>query len=367
MTATTELRRTPFYGIHKAMGARLVDFHGWELPIQFTSILKEHQAVRSRCGVFDVSHMGQILVEGKQALEFLQKINTNDIAKAAPGKAVYSHMLNEKGGVVDDVIVGCYGPGRYLVVVNAGTADKDFRWYQRHAAAFDVRVENQSDLLCMLAIQGPTAVPVVEAITPGSAPLPRFGVLEIELFGQRAFVQRTGYTGEDGFEIIAPNEIAPRLWEEVVSHGRSYGLAPCGLGARDTLRLEAGLLLYGQDIDDEHTPFEANYGWVVKLEKGDFVGKGALERQKREGLKRRLTGVALSESGVPRAGAIVRAGETVLGSLVSATFSPTLQKGIGVGYLDRPELRPGEMISVEIHGRRVAAEVAAVPFYRREA
>jgi len=222
-----------------------------------------------------------------------------------------------------------------------------------------------SDFYGMLAVQGPLARRIVSELVPGCVKLPRFGVLETELFGRQAIVQRTGYTGEDGFEIMVPNEVCVRLWEELISRGRSYGAVPCGLGARDTLRLEAGYLLYGQDVDDEHSPFEAGYDWVVKLDKPDFIGKQALERQKREGLRRRLTGVKLSEKGVPRAGGAVYADGRKAGELCSATFSPTLGTGIGVGYLDRTDLAPGRSVEVEIHGRRAAAETASVPFYKR--
>lgn len=366
MHSTVELRRTPLNSAQRALGARLVDFHGWELPIQFSSILKEHLAVRSHCGLFDVSHMGQVFVSGRQALDFLQKVNSNDIGKAVPGKAVYSHLPNEQGGVVDDVIVGCLAPERYLVVVNAATTDKDFAWFQKQAEDFDVQLENRSDEYAMVALQGPNAAIVMRAFAALADELPRFGVLETELFGQRCVIQRTGYTGEDGFEVVAPAEIASRVWDDLLAKGHSYGILPCGLGARDTLRLEAGYLLYGQDLDDDHSPLEANYGWVVKFDKGDFIGKQALVQQKQKGLRRKLTGVALSEKGVPRAGAPVLLRGESIGQLCSATFSPTLQKGIGVGYLSRPDLGFGEKLEVEIHGRRVAAEVLPVPFYKRQ-
>lgn len=364
MHSTLELRRTPLYSLQKNLGARLVDFHGWELPIQFTSIIKEHQAVRTHCGLFDVSHMGQVLVNGPGALKFLQGVNSNDIRLAAPGKAVYSHLLNERGGVVDDVIVGCLAPERYLVVVNAATTEKDMAWFACHADTFDVRIEDKSDHYAMLAIQGPQAPAVLAQLTAAVSSLPRFGVLEIQLFGQSCVIQRTGYTGEDGFEIIAPTPIASRLWEDLLSKGRSYGILPCGLGARDTLRLEAGYLLYGQDVDDDHTPLEADCAWVVKFDKVDFIGREALQAQKRAGIRQKLTGLQLVEGGVPRPGAAVYYKGEKIGDLCSATFSPTLQTGIGMGYLVRTDLTPGEKVDVEIHGRRTAAEIAAVPFYK---
>ena len=366
MPSATELRRTALYANHQALGARLVDFHGWELPIQYESILKEHQAVRLRAGLFDVSHMGQITVEGPDALALLQKTNTNDVGRIGPGKALYSHLPNERGGVVDDVIVSCLAKERYFVVVNAATSDKDFAWLSKWATGFDVKLENKSEHYGMIAVQGPKAAELIGQLDfEAAAGLPRFGALECEVFDQRSLITRTGYTGEDGFEFIVPNEIISRLWDNLLLKGRALGVCACGLGARDTLRLEAGYLLYGQDIDDEHSSLEADYGWVVKLDKGDFLGRGLLERQKREGLKRKLTGVKLLERGVPRAGARVLVDGAPRGTLCSATFSPTLQTGIGVGYLDSPALTPGTKVAVELHGRHVPAEVVKPPFYKR--
>jgi aminomethyltransferase len=364
MTTSTAPRRTALFDSHKRLGGRIVDFHGWELPVQYESIIKEHDAVRNRCGLFDVSHMGQVFVTGPQALTFLQKVNANDISKIVPGKAIYSHLPNEKGGVVDDVIVSCLAPSRYLVVVNAATADKDFAWFQKQAAGLDVTLDNRSEDYGMVAVQGPKAAELIALLAPKAAALPRFGALELELYGQPCFITRTGYTGEDGAEFIVPNEIVVRVWEDLLAQGQSYGAAPCGLGARDVLRLEAGYLLYGQDLDDDHTTYEANYGWVVKLDKGDFIGKAALARQKTDGVKRKLTGVRLLERGVPRAGAPVLVDGREAGTLNSATFSPSLQAGIGVGYLDRPELAPGAKCAVLLHGREVPAEIVKVPFYQ---
>ena len=357
------MRRTALYESHKQIGGRLVDFHGWELPVQFESILKEHAAVRTHCGLFDVSHMGQVWVKGPDALAFLQKVNTNDIGRIGPGKAVYSHLPNERGGVVDDVIVSCLAKDRYFVVVNAATAEADFAWFQKHAKGLDVELENKSDYYGMIAVQGPKAAQIISICGFEEAvKLPRFGALETSVFDQPSLITRTGYTGEDGFEFIVPNEIVSRVWDNLLLKGRSLGAVPCGLGARDTLRLEAGYLLYGQDIDREHTSFEAGYGWVVKLDKGEFLGREALQKQKAEGLKRRMTGIKLLERGVPRPGAVV----TGLGALCSATFSPTLQAGIGMGYLSNPALKPGDKVSVELHGRAVPAEVVKIPFYVSE-
>ncbi|MEK7388596.1 MAG: glycine cleavage system aminomethyltransferase GcvT [Elusimicrobiota bacterium] len=363
MSNSAILRRTPLHESHKALGGKLVDFHGWELPVQYESIIREHEATRHRCGLFDVSHMGQIFVTGPGSLDFLQKINANDISRIGPGQAIYSHVLNDQGGVVDDVIVSCLAKDRYLAVVNAATVESDLAWFQMHARGFNVRLDNRSDHFGMIAVQGPRAGEIVGLISPQAAGLARFGAVELDVYGQSAVITRTGYTGEDGFEFIVPEEILIRVWEDVLAQGRSFGAAPCGLGARDVLRLEAGYLLYGQDVDQDHSTFEANYSWVVKLDKGDFIGKEALQKQKAAGITRRLTGVRLLERGVPRAGAAVFIDGRQAGTLCSATFSPSLQAGIGVGYLDRPALKAGTRCGVRLHGREVPAEIVAIPFY----
>jgi aminomethyltransferase len=363
MSTSTAARRTALYDSHKRLGGKIVDFHGWELPVQYESVMKEHEATRNRCGLFDVSHMGQVFVSGPGSLPFLQKVNANDIARIGPGKAIYSHLPNERGGVVDDVIVSCLEKDRYLVVVNAATADKDFAWFSKHAKGFDVKLENKSDYYGMIAVQGPKAAEIASMIAPKMEALPRFGALELELYGQKAFITRTGYTGEDGCEFIVPNEIVVRVWEDLLAQGRSLGAVPCGLGARDTLRLEAGYLLYGEDLNDDISTYEANYGWVVKLDKGDFIGKAALKKLKEDGIKRKLTPIKLLERGVPRAGAPVIVDGKEAGKLCSATFSPSLQAGIGTGYLDRPDLAPGAKCFVVLHGREIPAEIVKPPFY----
>ncbi len=363
MTTSAILRRTPLYETHKKLGGRIVDFHGWELPVQYEGILKEHQAVRQAVGLFDVSHMGQVWVHGPQALDFLQKVNTNDISRIKPGQAIYSHLPNEKGGVVDDLIISCFAPDRYFLVVNASTCEDDFTWLKSQAANFQVRLENKSDDYGMIALQGPRALEVVGLDFPSVPKLARFGAVELDILGKPGIVTRTGYTGEEGCEFIVPSGHTVQVWEHLMSRGEAFEAVACGLGCRDTLRLEAGYLLYGSDIDAEHSSFEAGYGWVVKLDKGDFIGKEILVRQKAAGLKRRLFGIKLCERGVPRPGCPVFVEGKPSGTLASATFSPTLQVGIGMGYLDRPDLKPGAQVSVEIHGRQAAAEIVRMPFY----
>ncbi len=356
-------RKTVLNETMRKAGGKMVDFHGWELPIQFEGILKEHAAVRNSAGIFDVSHMGQIFVTGSDSFKLLQKTNANDLRKATVGKGVYSHLLNEKGGLVDDIIAFCLASDRYLVIVNATTSTKDYEWLRSKVGRDSVKIENKSDHYSMVAVQGPSVPKMMESFAPEALKLPRFGIVEKNLFSEDCFISRTGYTGEDGFEITAPHAVINQIWDKMMELGRPYNIVPCGLGARDTLRLESGYLLYGQDVDDTHTTYESGYGWVVCLDKGDFTSKNILLKQKAEGVKRRLTGLVLS-GGVPRPGCKVFKDGQELGELASATYSPTLRKGIGVGYLSNPGLKPGEALEVEIHGRRVPAQVSKVPFHK---
>mgnify|MGYP003820475493 CR=1 FL=1 len=363
MSATTTPRRTALNETMRKYGGKMVDFHGWELPIQFAGILKEHEAVRKSAGIFDVSHMGQVFVTGADAFKLLQMTNANDLRKATPGKGVYSHVPNEKAGLVDDIIAFCLAADRYLVIVNATTSTKDYEWFKTQGTKMHVKVENHSDDYSMVAVQGPNVPKMMELFAPEALKLPRFGIVEKEIFGEHGFVSRTGYTGEDGFEITVPHKVIIQVWEKMMELGRPYGIVPCGLGARDTLRLESGYLLYGSDIDDTHTTYESGYGWVVSLDKGDFIGRGVLADQKANGVKRRLTGLTLT-GGVPRSGCKVFLDGKEVGELCSATYSPTLKKGIGEGYMTPPDLKPGTPVEVEIHGRRVKAEIARMPFYK---
>lgn len=363
MSTTATIRRTTLNETMRQAGGKMVDFHGWELPIEFSGILKEHEAVRKSAGIFDVSHMGQVFVTGPDAFALLQKTNANDLRKATPGQGVYSHVTNERAGLVDDIIAFCLAPERYLVIVNATTSTKDYEWFKKQAAGMNVKVENKSDDFSMIAIQGPNVPKMFDAFAPEALKLPRFGIVEKDLFGEHCYVSRTGYTGEDGFEVTAPHSIIVKLWNHMLELGKPYGLIPCGLGCRDTLRLESGYLLYGSDVDDEHTTYESGYGWVVKLDKGEFIGRSILADQKANGVKRRLTGLTLT-GGVPRPGCKIFMDGKEVGELNSATYSPTLKKGIGVGYVTPPNLKPGTPLEVEIRGRRVKAEVAAVPFHK---
>jgi aminomethyltransferase len=364
MTTANTLRKTALNETLKSQGAKMVDFFGWELPIQFEGIIKEHNAVRSSAGLFDVSHMGQIFITGPDGFKLLQKTNSNDLRRAIPGKGVYSHVINENGGVVDDVIAFCLALNRYLVIVNAATTNKDYEWFKSISKKINLKIENRSDEYSMIALQGPKTPEIMEKFADEAVKMPRFGIMEKKLFDTDCFISRTGYTGEDGFEVTTPHRVINKIWENLMELGHPHGIIPCGLGARDTLRLEAGYLLYGQDIDDEHTTIEANYGWAVCFDKGKFTGRSVLLKQKQEGIKRRLTGIALTEPGVPRPGCKVFREGNEIGILASATYSPTLKKGIGVGYVTIPNLKPGEEIEVEIHSKKTKAVVHQVPFYK---
>lgn len=357
----SQLKRTPLFDRLVQAGGRMVDFHGWEMPVQFAGILAEHHAVRTACGVFDVSHMGQIFISGPDAHRFVERMNCNRMA-AEPGKGTYAHILAEDGGILDDAITFCLAPERFLAIVNAATAENDFAWFQRWSEGFDVALDNASDRTAMLAVQGPNAPALVGELFPAASALPRFGIAELPFAGETAFVMRTGYTGEDGFEIAALPEAILTLWAELILRGGRHKLAPCGLGSRDTLRLEAGYLLYGADADATRTPYEANCAWVVKPQKGDFIGREALLRRKEAGFAEKLTGVRLLGRGVPRHGCAVWCGDRKIGELCSATFAPSLQTGIGVGYLEAAAWEPGTRVEVEIHGKRIAAETVKGPF-----
>ncbi len=351
------LRKTALCGACEAAGGKMVDFHGWLLPVQFDSIIAEHKAVREACGMFDVSHMGQIRIVGKEALHLLQYVSCN-IIKSDASAGTYFHMLTEQGTIIDDAISFCLGQEEFLVVVNAACVDEDFAWLTKQAAAFNVQVKNESDQWGMIALQGPTALGVADKMLPGVLDLPRFHIKEIELFGGKGYVTRTGYTGEDGVEIMLPNGQIEALWNALLK----LGVKPCGLGARDVLRLEAGYLLNGADADQTKTPYEANCGWVVKLSKDNFIGKKALEAKKAAGFKTKLKAFKLKTAGVPREGCKVFYQGVETGVLTSGTYSP-LFKGIAVGYV-ASEIAVGAEVEIEIHGRKVPAEVVKTPFYK---
>ncbi|HUP61540.1 MAG TPA: glycine cleavage system aminomethyltransferase GcvT [Thermoanaerobaculia bacterium] len=359
---TAPLQKTPLNDLEKALGGRMVDFGGWELPVQYSGILDEHEAVRTKVGVFDVSHMGEILVKGAQALELLQKTTCNDVAKLEDGRAHYNGLLYPTGGFVDDILVYRMAADDYFVVVNASNADKDFEWLQECAKGLDVDVRNASAEYAQLAVQGPDAEGVLQPMTGvalAGMKYYRFGRGNVD--GAPSIVSRTGYTGEDGFEIYVAPEHAPRIMKKLVD----AGVKPCGLGARDTLRLEAKMALYGNDIDHTTTPIEADLGWIVKLDKGDFNGRDVLVREKEEGPRRKLVGFEMVDRGIARHGYPVVDGREEVGVVTSGTHSPTLKKAIGLAYLPLDKSAQGSELSILNRGKETRARVVPTPFYKR--
>ncbi len=360
------LPRTPLYQEHLAAGAKMVPFAGYEMPIHYPAgITAEHAAVRNAAGLFDVSHMGEFFIRGPQALDLVQFVTSNDAATLVPGQAQYSLLLREDGAILDDLLVYRLHDGGYMLVVNAANRGKDFDWISTHAPRFDAEFVDRSDELALIAFQGPRAAEVMASLTPGvdldSIGYYRFA--EHEVAGCPGTLSRTGYTGEDGFEIMVGEGDGPRVWRSILDAGRDVGVLPIGLGARDSLRLEMGYALYGSDLDEEHTPFEAGLGWIVKLDKGEFIASDALRRQREAGPRERLVGFRLLERGFPRHGYdIARDGRTV-GSVTSGTLSPTLGAGIGLGYVEVAAAAPGTHVDIVIRGQPIAASIVRPPFH----
>ena len=368
----TELRQTPLRSRHEALGARMVPFAGWLMPVSYRGILDEHHAVRTAAGLFDLGHMGQVVVDGSGALPFLQAVTTNDVAVLDPGDAQYSLLPNPDGGVIDDIIVYRYPdqPG-YFVVVNASNREKDVAWLQAQRAghpALDVQIRDASDGLGMIAIQGPRATEIVsELSTDNLDKLGAFQWLRGTVAGIPALIARTGYTGEDGFEFYVPQERTGELWDELMTTGNSAGLVPVGLGARDTLRLEARMPLYGNELADDIGPLEAGLGWAVKLDKGPFVGSDAIAAMKATGAPRRTVGFTLLErAGSARHGYPVVVAGRAVGAVTSGARSPTLGTEIGLALVEREVAGIGKPLDIVIRGRPVPAEQVKLPFYRRD-
>jgi glycine cleavage system T protein (aminomethyltransferase) len=358
-------QRTPLYDTHVRAGARLVEFAGWEMPVQYAGIIAEHQTVRSGVGLFDVSHMGEVVFRGPRALEALGKLFTNDLTKVADGQAQYGCLCREGGGIVDDVVVYRRAADDLLVCVNAGNRAKDFEWLAGHPGGAEV--VNESDAWGQLALQGPRAVGLLQRLTQVNlSALRSYRFAQGEVAGIPCIVARTGYTGEDGFELFCASDAAPRLWAALMEAGRPEQIAPCGLGARDSLRLEVAYRLYGSDMDDGTTPLEAGLAWVVKLDKGEFIGREALLRQKEQGLSRKLVGFVLTEPGIPRHGYPVLQDGRKVGEVTSGTKSPTLGSSIGLAYVPPALAAEGSTFAVEIRGRPVAAKAVKTPFYTRK-
>jgi aminomethyltransferase len=365
----SELKRTPLFEVYKEYGGKTIDFGGWELPVQFSSIKEEHEAVRTKAGLFDVSHMGEIEVKGPESLNYLQKMMTNDISKINNGGAQYTAMCYDNGGTVDDLLVYKMEDDHYLLVVNASNIEKDYNWLETHLEG-EVTLENLSEKTAQLAIQGPLAHMVLQQLA-NDTDLSGIGFFkfqqEVTLLGKQALVSRTGYTGEDGFEVYCDAKDAVELWKAILEAGKEKGILPCGLGARDTLRFEANLALYGQELSPEISPLEAGIGFAVKLNKeADFIGKEALKQQKENGLPRKIVGIEMIDRGIPRHGYPVYKGEERIGEVTTGTQSPTLKRNIGLALLAAEYTVLDAEVEVEIRGKRLKAKVVPTPFYKKE-
>lgn len=360
------MKHTPFHARHREAGAKLIEFAGFEMPVHYPAgIVQEHMAVRSGVGVFDVSHMGEFEVRGSDAAAFLQRMTVNDVTKLEDGKAQYSAMLYEHGGIIDDLLVYHCG-GYYLLVVNASNIPKDLEWLRTHARG-DVRIDDVSERTALLAVQGPRSLETLQPLcSVDLASIAYYRFRRGTIAGVPMIISRTGYTGELGFELYfeAAAENAGAVWDAIFASGKPHGITPVGLGARDTLRLEMGFCLYGNDIDQTTNPLEAGLGWITKMKKGDFMGREALATAERDGLKRKLVGFVLPEKNLARHGFPLKAGGTVVGAVTSGTFSPVLQRGIGMGYVSG-NAAAGTTISAEIRGRDIPAEIVTVPFIRK--
>lgn len=367
MVDDKELKKTPLYEVHKRSGARMVEFGGWLMPVQYSGIKEEHLAVRSSAGIFDVSHMGEFEVSGSDALAFLQHLTPNDVSRIEVASAQYNALLNDKAGIIDDIFVYRLEDNRYLLCVNASNTEKDWRWLKENAQSFSVELEDISAKTALLAVQGPKSSTIIEKVAGKKiAQIKRLGVTYGEIRGAKAIFARTGYTGEDGFEIFFDTSKAEEIWEILLEAGKEHNLVPAGLGARDTLRLEMGYPLHGNDIDEAHTPFESNIGWICKLDKGDFVGRAVLIKQKSEGVKEKLTGAVLSDKGVPRHGyeVLSSSGEKI-GIVTSGTMSPSLAEGIALVRLRSEYAEEGREIYIQVREKKRKAVIKKPPFYKR--
>ncbi len=364
MSANTPLKTTPLFEIHKKLNGKIVPFAGWNMPIQYAGVIEEHRTVREGVGVFDVSHMGELDIRGREAKPFLQKLLTNDMDKLDNGGILYSLMCYENGGVVDDLLVHRFEQDHYFLCVNASNTDKDFEWARGLAGEFDVQVDNISDRTAQLAIQGPRAESLLQKLTDISlGDLAYYRFQKGWVSDEEAIIARTGYTGEDGFEIYMDASSAVPVFESLLETGKEFDLQPIGLGARDTLRLEMGYPLYGQEIDADHSPLEAGLGWVIKLKKTDaFVGQKPLMNQKDKGLSQKLVGVKLVDRGVPRSHYPVLNDGTSVGEVTSGTFSPTLNTGVALCNVPTELSKPGTRLDIAIRNSTVAGEVTSLPF-----
>jgi glycine cleavage system T protein (aminomethyltransferase) len=364
------LKRTPLYEAHVKLGGRMVEFGGWEMPVQYSSIVDEHNAVRRAAGVFDISHMGEVRVSGHGAADFLNFVLTNDIRKLPVGHGQYSIMCNERSGTIDDLYVYRIGEQDFLLIINASRIEVDFDWLRQKAAGRDLKLQNVSDALGAIAIQGPRAVEFIDVCFPGAVKLKKNQIATQNLDGKTIYVARTGYTGEDGFEVVAPAEIIEKIWARMLAAGHAHCAQPAGLGARDTLRTEVCYPLYGHELDENTSPIEAGLGFFVAFDKGDFIGRGVLAEQKANGVKKKCIAFKMTDKSAPPRPhyPIWSSGPKPqkIGEVVSGTQSPSLGIGVGLGYVPPEFAVPGSTIEIEIRGRRSPAQVVKKPIYQKQ-
>jgi aminomethyltransferase len=393
--STEDLKKTPLNEAHRELGGKMVDFGGWDMPVQYTAgVIEEHLRTRTAAGLFDVSHMGEIWVEGIDAIDFVNRLTTNDVTKLVDGQAHYSAFTNEKGGVVDDLLVYRFAEDKLLLVVNAGTTEKDWAWITSHLSGENpsgsegvltaesdsttgntlptgrVSARNASKEFCQIAVQGPKAIGILQQLTETNLDgIKYYWFTTGRVDGVEAIISRTGYTGEDGFEVYANPKFAVQLWNKLLetgSYGNADGILPAGLAARNTLRLESAMSLYGHELDDDITPLEAGLGWITKLQKGDFIGRDLLAALKENGLTRKLVGFEMADRGIARDGFDIYINDEKVGYVTSGSPAPFLKKNIGLAFLPVEFANIGQEIKIDVRGKHLAAEVVATPFYRRQ-
>jgi len=371
LTATApQLKETPLNRLHRDLGGRMVDFGGWDMPVQYPAgTIEEHLRTRNHSGLFDVSHMGEIEVRGADAIPFVNRITSNDVSKLIDGQAQYSALTTPLGTVVDDLLVYRFSQDHLLLVVNAGTTEKDWDWIKSHHAGENLQLKNVSAEYCQIALQGPDAISILQQLTELKlADIKYYHFTTGTVDGVPSIVSRTGYTGEDGFEVYAAADKAEQLWTKMLEVGKAgtdTGVLPCGLAARNTLRLEAGMSLYGHEIDETTTLLEANLGWICKLDKGDFIGRDRLAQQKESGIQRRLVGFEVTERGIARDDQEVVIGDERVGKVTSGSPAPFLKKNIGFAYVPAEQAAVGGEIKIDVRGRLVGAQIVKTPFYKR--